>query len=87
MNASECMAAIKEAIHYQIRNGVITENRLARRCAISQPYTHLIMAGKRPLPPHIADCYLIALKLDAAEIIQAEHQARQLARFPLRRVA
>jgi plasmid maintenance system antidote protein VapI len=53
-----------------VRNGELTERALARTTGVSQPHIHNALKGKRQLSVEMADVILIALHLDAYDLMQ-----------------
>jgi plasmid maintenance system antidote protein VapI len=46
-----------------LRNGLLTESRLARRAGLSQPHVHNLLHGVRSLTPATADALLAGLSI------------------------
>jgi len=73
-------------IRVQVRNGEVTERRLARRAGLSQPHVHHLLKGIRSLTANSADallegCGISVLDLltenERADIYQLEAASRQ----------
>lgn len=70
-------------VRNQVRNGEITERRLARLIGVSQPHVHNVLKGTRSLSLEIGDLLLRALHLsllDLAELneIQSQLEKRRI---------
>jgi transcriptional regulator with XRE-family HTH domain len=69
-------------IRARVRNGEITERRLARITGVSQPHLHNVLKGVRLLSMDTADKILQHLRIDLADLMTAEapsvsHEAAQ----------
>jgi hypothetical protein len=62
----------------RVRNGQLTERRLARLAGISQPHLHNVLKGVRTLYPEIGDRILAALKLSVLDLV-GTHPAPEVA--------
>lgn len=60
------------AVQKQVRNGQLTERRLARLAGVSQPHLHNVLKGKRRLYPEISDRILAALRMSVLDLLEAE---------------
>lgn len=58
-----------------VRNGDITERRLARITGVSQPHIHHVLSGKRGLSMDMADQILRALRIDLLDLVGPEDRA------------
>jgi transcriptional regulator with XRE-family HTH domain len=63
------------ALSSRIRNGELTERRLARLTGISQPHVHNVLKGKRILSPRAADRILRRLGLSLLDLLLPEESA------------
>ncbi len=59
-----------------VRNGEMTERRLARLTGVSQPHIHHVLAGKRSFSTDTADQVLKALRNDLVDFLEAEDIAQ-----------
>jgi transcriptional regulator with XRE-family HTH domain len=64
----------------QVRNGELTERRLARLIGISQPHAHNVLKGVRTLSPEIFDLVLKYLHLSLLDLAPIEDLEAQLQR-------
>jgi transcriptional regulator with XRE-family HTH domain len=64
-----------EHLRQRIRNGELTERRLAQMTGISQPHVHNVLKGKRIFSPSMADMILHTLHLDLLDLIEPEELA------------
>lgn len=60
---------VLEAVRARIREGVVSERRLARIAGYSQPHVHNVLAGKRGLNASTADALLAAASLTLDEVL------------------
>ena len=56
----------------KVRNGDITERRLARITGVSQPHMHHVLCGKRGFSMEMADRVMRALRKDILDFLEAE---------------
>jgi hypothetical protein len=56
----------------RVRNGEITERGLARLCGVSQPHLHNVLKGVRELSTDTADQILRSLRLEMADLMEAD---------------
>jgi transcriptional regulator with XRE-family HTH domain len=56
----------------RVRNGEITERRLALLTGVSQPHIHNVLKGARMLSPEVADQILECLRLSIFDLVQKE---------------
>jgi hypothetical protein len=59
-----------EHIKARVRNGEITERKLANITGISQPHVHNLLKGTRRLSPDSADCLLRNLHLSVVDLLE-----------------
>ena len=59
----------------RLRNGEITERRLARLTGISQPHIHNVLKGARILTPKMGDRLLRRLNISLADLLPGERVA------------
>lgn len=88
MGFNQLLNRLLHEARLRIRNGQLTESRLARLSGVSQPHMHHILMGKRGLQTAVADRLLAALGLDVSELLDAESrspasQAADFSRRPL----
>lgn len=57
-------------VRTRVRNGELTERRLARLIGISQPHIHNVLNGHRILSPKIADEIIRTLEIKLADLLQ-----------------
>ena len=62
-------------LNWRVRNGDLTERRLARLTGVSQPHMHNVLKGIRMLSPGIADRILRALEMSVLDLVGAEDAA------------
>jgi plasmid maintenance system antidote protein VapI len=70
MTFAELRMRLIEIIRERVRNGELTERRLARLSGISQPHMHHILKGLRPLTPEVADALLRPLDLTVYDLLR-----------------
>jgi transcriptional regulator with XRE-family HTH domain len=58
------------AVRQRVRDGQLTERRLARLAGISQPHLHNVLKGVRTLSPEIGDRILGELKLSVRDLLE-----------------
>jgi len=56
----------------KVRNGEITERRLARVSGVSQPHMHNVLCGKRAFSMEMADRVMLALRKDLLDFLQSD---------------
>ena len=56
----------------KVRNGEMTERRLARITGVSQPHMHHVLCGKRGFSMEMADQVLEALRKDLLDFLEPE---------------
>jgi len=56
----------------RVRNGEISERRLARLAGISQPHIHNVLKGAKLLSPDMADQILHRLRIDLMDLVMGE---------------
>lgn len=66
-----------DCIKWRVRNGELTERRLAGLVGISQPHMHNILKGVRALSPETADRILKTLEMSVLDLFVAEHAPGQ----------
>jgi len=59
-------------VRARVRNGEISERSLARLTGISQPHIHNVLKGSRLLSGEMADQILQRLRIDLAELLNAD---------------
>jgi len=59
-----------------VRNGDMTERRLARITGVSQPHIHHVLSGKRSFSTEMADQVLRALRSDLVDFLEPEDIAQ-----------
>jgi transcriptional regulator with XRE-family HTH domain len=64
-----------EHLRQRIRNGELTERRLAQMTGISQPHVHNVLKGKRIFSPSMADTILHTLHMNLLDLIEPEEIA------------
>jgi transcriptional regulator with XRE-family HTH domain len=62
---------VLEAVRERVRNGELTERRLARYIGISQPHIHNVLKGARSLSPEIADRILKSLRISLLDLLNS----------------
>jgi hypothetical protein len=58
LNFQDARVKLLAYVRNEIRNGEITERRLARVVGISQPHAHNVLKGVRTLSPQVFDLVL-----------------------------
>lgn len=61
----QLLARVRELV----RNGSITERRLAQLSGISQPHIHNVLKGARTLSPESADRLMRCLQIELKDLI------------------
>jgi transcriptional regulator with XRE-family HTH domain len=74
MNFQTARLRMVAHVRKMIRNGQITERRLARLTGISQPHVHNVLKGTRSLTPEVADLILRRLKIDLLDLANPEER-------------
>jgi transcriptional regulator with XRE-family HTH domain len=59
-------------VRWRVRNGELTERRLAGLIGVSQPHMHNVLKGIRTLSPGIADRILKAMEMSVLDLVAAE---------------
>lgn len=59
-----------ENLRARVRNGEVTERRLARLTGISQPHVHNLLKGVRTLSPDLGDQILKSLQMSLADFVE-----------------
>jgi hypothetical protein len=59
-------------VRWRVRNGELTERRLAGLIGVSQPHMHHVLKGIRTLSPGIADRILEAMEMSVLDLVTAE---------------
>ena len=65
-----------------MRNGDITERRLAKVVGVSQPHMHNVLKGARLLTPALADDILQQLRLSLLDLVGRDRMSAYLAELP-----
>ena len=68
------------ALREKVRSGELTERGLARITGLSQPHIHNVLKEKRSLSAGAADAILLAVHLDAMDLLQPSELIAELAR-------
>jgi transcriptional regulator with XRE-family HTH domain len=63
-------------VRWKVRNGELTERRLAGLIGVSQPHMHNVLKGVRTLSPGIADRILKTLEMSVLDLVVPERSAR-----------
>ncbi|MCC6262678.1 MAG: helix-turn-helix transcriptional regulator [Bryobacterales bacterium] len=71
MGFNQLLNRLLHEARLRIRNGQLTESRLARLSGVSQPHMHHILMGKRGLQVAVTDRLLAALALDVSDLVEA----------------
>ena len=72
MNFELLQARLRTNLQARVRNGEITERRLALISGISQPHMHNVLKGARALSMEMADQILQRLGLDLLKLVEPE---------------
>ena len=80
MNFQTLQVRLLAHINTRVRNGDLTERRLARLVGISQPHMHNLLKGARSLSPAHADRILSQLRISVLDLLEPG----ELAGTPLR---
>jgi hypothetical protein len=70
LDFGELQRRFLDYLRESVRNGDMTERRLAKVTGISQPHIHHVLAGKRGLSMDMADQILRALHNDLLDYLQ-----------------
>jgi hypothetical protein len=65
----ELRSRLLESLRARVRNGEITERRLARVTGISQPHIHNLLKGVRALTPELGDQILSSLQMSLDDFL------------------
>jgi transcriptional regulator with XRE-family HTH domain len=63
------------AVNLRVRNGELTERRLARMIGISQPHMHNLLKGARILSPQMGDRILKKLRMSVLDLCEPDESA------------
>ncbi|MGA2325890.1 MAG: XRE family transcriptional regulator [Bryobacteraceae bacterium] len=69
-------ARLLDYVRWKVRNGELTERRLAGLIGFSQPHTHNVLKGVRTLSPGMADRILRMLEMSVLDLAVPERSAR-----------
>jgi len=72
MHFGRLQAGLLAALKERLRNGDLTERRIARLTGISQPHIHNVLKGVRILSPEIADRILDRFPIPLVELLPPE---------------
>ena len=72
LNFAELQRRLVAYLGEKVRNGDITERRLARITGVSQPHMHNVLCGKRGFSMEMADRVMRALRKDILDFLEAE---------------
>lgn len=61
--------ALVDNLRSRVRNGELTERRLARLVGVSQPHIHNVLKGAKFLSPKLADTVLTHLRLTVLDLV------------------
>lgn len=75
-NFAEMQRRLVSYLREKVRNGDITERRLARITGVSQPHIHNVLSGKRGFSMEMADQIMRALRVDLLDFLDAQDLAR-----------
>jgi transcriptional regulator with XRE-family HTH domain len=70
LNFAELQRRLVAHLREKVRNGDITERRLARITGVSQPHMHNVLCGKRSFSMEMADQVLGALRNDLVDFLE-----------------
>jgi transcriptional regulator with XRE-family HTH domain len=68
-------ARLIDAVNQRVRNGELTERRLARMVGISQPHMHNLLKGVRILSPQMGDRILKKLRMSVLDLCEPDETA------------
>ncbi len=80
MNFQDARLRLLAYVRNEIRNGELTERRLARLVGISQPHAHNVLKGVRTLSPQVFDLVLKYFHLSLLDLAPTEELEAQLER-------
>ena len=80
MNFQDARLKLLAYVRNEIRNGELTERRLARLIGISQPHAHNVLKGVRTLSPQVFDLVLKYLHLSLLDLAPTEELEAELDR-------
>jgi plasmid maintenance system antidote protein VapI len=72
LNFEEFQRRLVTTLRESVRNGDITERRLARITGVSQPHIHHVLRGKRGLSIEMSDQVLRAMRNDLLDLMEPE---------------
>ena len=72
LNFAELRRRLVAYLREKVRNGDITERRLARVTGVSQPHIHNVLCGKRGFSMEMADRVMRALRKDLLDFLEPE---------------
>ena len=82
MYFADLRTALLDNLRSRVRNGDITERRLAKRLGVSQPHMHNVLKGARVLTPDLADDILQELGLTMLDLVGRDRISEYLAGDP-----
>lgn len=74
---SDLQNVLLESLKGRVRNGELTERRLARLVGVSQPHIHNVLKGHRLLSPKLADQILTHLRLSVFDLVPGDENAER----------
>jgi transcriptional regulator with XRE-family HTH domain len=80
LNFQDARLRLLAYVRNEIRNGELTERRLARLVGISQPHAHNVLKGVRTLSPQVFDLVLKYFHLSLLDLAPTEELEAQLQR-------
>jgi transcriptional regulator with XRE-family HTH domain len=80
LNFRDARLKLLAYVRNEVRNGELTERRLARLIGISQPHAHNVLKGVRTLSPEVFDLVLKYLHLSLLDLASTEELEAQLHR-------
>jgi hypothetical protein len=72
VNFERLQKRLIDRLRAKVRNGEITERRLARIAGLSQPHVHNALKGIRALSPEASDRILRELRISILDLIDRE---------------
>lgn len=78
MLLTDLQNTLLETLRGRVRNGEMTERRLAKLVGVSQPHMHNVLKGYRELSPKLADQILRELRLSIFDLVDRDSLNRYL---------
>jgi hypothetical protein len=76
MSFERLLGNLVEAVRERVRNGELTERRLAKITGVSQPHMHNVLKGARVPSPELSDRILKEISLSVFDLLHPEYTPR-----------